>query len=82
MICSKVIELHKLWSFYQTLCYILYSSLKVQKNSNEIDMAAIMINEHGGEIAPFKTYKKRYKQKTGSQDLKLQVFNKSRLRDL
>lgn len=58
MTCSKVIELRKLWSFYLTMCYILYSSLKIEKSSNEIDLDAVMINEHDGEIAPFKTQEK------------------------
>lgn len=51
--------------FYQTRCYILYSLLKVQKNSNEIDLAAVMINEHGGEIAPFKTHEKGINRREG-----------------
>lgn len=41
------------------------SSLKVQKNSNEIDLAAVMINEHGGEIAPFKTHEKGINRRQG-----------------
>lgn len=59
MTCSKVIELHKLWSFYLTLCYNLYSSLKIEKSSNDIDLATVMINEHDGEIVPFKTQEMR-----------------------
>lgn len=65
-----------------TLCYILYRSLKIEKSSNEVDLAEVMINEHDWEIAPFKTQEKWYKQRTGSQNLKHQVFNKSKLRDL